>query len=172
MAAIEIRGFEGLVRDTERFSKDIARKALLAAENAAAEVVRLELVRVAPRGKRVRRRKSRGWLRIAQSIIIYEARAVARGVLSGVGRRRLLVGPSKYAPHAFWREKGWTSAGPRRRARRATQTTHSQSGVTGGKRVRARPWAKPAAERIEPAAFEAGSKAFRDVVEMETRKLG
>ncbi len=167
MPGIEIRGFEELRRNAERFSKSIAANALRAAEDAAALVVKAGMEHAAPRGSHVRRRN--GFIRIAKSIIIYEARALRS--LTESGNRRLLVGPSSKAPHAFWLEKGWLAMGRRRRARIATATTHSQSGTPGGKRIAGRPWAAAAAHGIEAEAFEAGSKAFQAVVERETGSL-
>ncbi len=71
MAGIEIRGFEELRRNTDRLGKTIAEEAVLAAENAAAEVIRKAVEAAAPRKTG----------QLAASVIVYES--VDRKALTG-----------------------------------------------------------------------------------------
>lgn len=83
MAGIEIKGFEELRRNTEHICKDVLDRAIQAAEDAAAEVIRQAVEASAPRRTG----------QLAGSVIVYES--VDRKALAGSGRKRLLVGPEK-----------------------------------------------------------------------------
>jgi hypothetical protein len=78
MTGIEIKGFEELRRNTEHLEK-----AIIAAEDAAAAVLRAAVESAAPR--------KTGQLEM--SVRIFESRD--RKALSGSTRRRLLIGPEK-----------------------------------------------------------------------------
>ncbi len=83
MAGIEIQGFEELRRNTDHICKDVLDRAIQAAEDAAAQVIRQAVESSAPRRTG----------QLAKSIIVYES--VNRKALTGSARRRLLVGPEK-----------------------------------------------------------------------------
>jgi hypothetical protein len=120
MSGIEMKVFDQLRRDAERFGKAVADEALKAAEDAAAQVVKQAVETAAPRRTG----------QLASSVKIFES--MDRAALSGQARRRLLVGPEKRKGfYGFFLEKGWIwSKGRRKRA--ATGNTHSQSGPTEG----------------------------------------
>jgi HK97 gp10 family phage protein len=83
VAGIEIKGFEELRSNTEHICKEVLDRAVKAAEDAAAEVVKKAAEASAPRltGQ------------LASNIIVYES--IDRKALAGSGRKRLLVGPEK-----------------------------------------------------------------------------
>ena len=83
MAGIEIQGFEALRRNTEHICKDIVDRAIQAAEDAAAQVIRRAVEASAPRRTG----------QLARSVIVYKS--VTRKALTGSARRRRLVGPEK-----------------------------------------------------------------------------
>ena len=83
MAGIEMKGFEDLKRDIERFSKIVQDEALTAAEEAAASAVVKIVEAAAPR--------KTGDL--AGSVKIVESRD--RQQMTGNPRKRLLIGPTK-----------------------------------------------------------------------------
>ena len=83
MAGIEIKGFEELRRNTEHICKEVLDRAIQAAEDAAAQVIRRAVEASAPRRTG----------QLAGSVIVYES--VDRKALAGSGRKRLLVGPEK-----------------------------------------------------------------------------
>ena len=157
MAGIEIRGFEELKRNAEKFGKAVAEEALLAAENAAAAAVKRAVEAAAPRKTG----------QLAGSVIVYES--LDSKALTGSPRRRLLVGPAKKKGYyGFFLEKGWISTGRARRARKATETTHSQRGISGGRAVPPNPWFSSAAVAVESEALKAGTAAFNAVIEKIT----
>jgi hypothetical protein len=86
MPGIEITGFEELRRNTDHVCKDVLDRAIRAAEDAAAEVIKKAVEASAPRltGQ------------LASNIIVYES--VDRKALAGSGRKRLLVGPRRTSP--------------------------------------------------------------------------
>jgi HK97 gp10 family phage protein len=83
MAGIEIQGFEELRRNTEHICKEVLDRAIKAAEDAAAEVIKKAVEASAPRKTG----------QLAGNIIVYES--IDRKALTGSGRKRLLVGPEK-----------------------------------------------------------------------------
>jgi HK97 gp10 family phage protein len=83
LAGIEIKGFEELRRNTDHICKNILDRAIQAAEDAAAQVIRQAVEASAPHQTG----------RLARSVIVYES--VNRKALTGSARRRLLVGPEK-----------------------------------------------------------------------------
>jgi HK97 gp10 family phage protein len=83
VAGIEIRGSEELRRNTDHICKDVLDRAIKAAEDAAAEVIRKAVESSAPRRTG----------QLAGNIIVYES--VDRKALTGSGGKRLLVGPEK-----------------------------------------------------------------------------
>ena len=83
MAGIEIKGFEELRRNTEHICKEVLDRAINAAEDAAAQVIRQAVEASSPRRTG----------QLARSIIVYES--VDRKALAGSARKRLLVGPEK-----------------------------------------------------------------------------
>jgi hypothetical protein len=160
MAGVEIKGFEELVRNCNYLSKEVLEKALKAAEDAAAEVVRQAVESAAPRKTG----------QLADSINVFEG--IDRTALSGSQRRRLLVGPAKKKGYyGFFLEKGWTwSKGRRRRV--ATGNTHSQSGPTeGSHRISPHPWF-PDQSVVVAKAYAAGEAAFMAVIEVALNGMG
>lgn len=159
MAGVEIKGFQELVRNCNYLSKVVLEKALQAAEDAAAQVVRQAVESPAPRKTG----------QLAESIDVFEG--IDRTALSGSPRRRLLIGPGKKRGYyGFFLEKGWTwSKSWRRRA--ATGNTHSQSGPTeGSHHIPPHAWFPDAAE-IEGRAQAAGEAAFMAVIEAELSRI-
>jgi hypothetical protein len=155
MAGVEIRGFQELVRNCNYLSKEVLERALQAAEDAAAQVVRQAVESAAPRKTGP----------LAESINVFEG--IDRKALSGSPRRRLLVGPGKKKGfYGFFLQKGWIwSKGRRKRA--ATRNTHSQSGPTeGSHRIAPHPWF-PDQAVVEAKAYAAGEAAFMAVIELE-----
>lgn len=158
MAGTEIKGFEDLKRNVDHIRKDILERALIAAENAAAEVIKRAVEAAAPRKTG----------QLARSVITYES--IDRKALSGSARKRLLIGPGKKKGfYGFFLEKGWRAGGPRRLARKASGNTHSQSGSESFRNVPAPhpDWFSAAAKAAEAEAYEAGVKAFQDILEKE-----
>ncbi len=159
MAGVEIKGFQDLVRNCNYLSKDVLEKALQAAEDAAAQVVKEAVESAAPR-------KSG---QLAGSVKVFEG--IDRKALSGSPRRRLLIGPGKKKGfYGFFLQKGWIwSKGPRKRA--ASGNTHNQSGPTeGSHRIPPHPWFPNPAE-VEGRAYAAGEAAFRAVIEAELSRM-
>jgi hypothetical protein len=160
MAGVELKGFGELVRNCNHFSKNILEKALRAAEDAAAKVIKEAVEAAAPRKTG----------QLAQSTGVFEG--IDRKTLTGSPRRRLLVGPGKKKGfYGFFLQKGWIwSKGRRRRA--ATGNTHSQSGPTeGSHRIPPHPWFPNQAD-VEARAFEVGQSAFEAVINAEIRRMG
>jgi len=81
VAGIEIKGFEELRRNTENICRNVLDRAIQAAEDAAAQVMRQAVEDSAPRHTG----------QLAKSVIVYES--VNRKALTGSARRRPLVGP-------------------------------------------------------------------------------
>jgi hypothetical protein len=153
MAGVEIKGFQELIRNCNYLSKDVLERALQAAEDAAAQVVRQAVESAAPRKTG----------QLAGSVNVFEG--IDRKALSGSPRRRLLIGPGKKKGfYGFFLQKGWIwSKGRRKRA--ATGNTHSQSGPTkGSHRIPPHPWFPNSAE-VETRARAAGEAAFMAVIE-------
>lgn len=124
-------------------------EAVPAAENAAAVVYRDAARAAAPRRSG----------QLASSIAVIEGRPLR--TLMGDTRRRLFVGPEKKKGYyGYFIEKGYTATGGRRRRRPATETTHGQKGVTGGRKIVGRPWFDPAMRSADAAATEAAESAF------------
>ena len=152
MAGVRIRGFEELVRNTERLTQVIAVDAINAAEDAAADVVR-EAVAAAAAG--VNRRTGR----LAASVGVFEGKD--KSSLTGSQRRWVLIGPGKKKGfYGFFLEEGWTW---RRNARQRKGAETRQ--------VEARPWF-PDPASLEKAAWDAGVRAFEDVVARELGRMG
>jgi len=159
MAGVEIKGFEELVRNCSYLSKTVLEKALQAAEDAAAAVVKQAVESAAPRKTG----------QLAESIAVFEG--IDRTALSGSQRRRLLIGPGKKKGYyGFFLEKGWTwSKGRKKRA--ASGNTHSQSGPTeGSHRIPPHPWF-PDQSVVEAKAYAAGEAAFMAIVEAELNRM-
>jgi hypothetical protein len=159
MAGVEIKGFQELVRNCTHLSKEVLEKALQAAEDAAAQVVRQAVESAAPRKTG----------QLAGSVDVFEG--IDRKALTGSPRRRLLIGPGKKKGfYGFFLQKGWIwSKGRRKRA--ATRKTHSQSGPTeGSHRIPPRPWFPDPAE-VEARARAAGEAAFMAVIEAELSRM-
>lgn len=159
MAGVEIKGFQELVRNCNYLAKEVLEKALQAAEDAAAQVVRQAVESAAPRKTG----------QLAESIAVFEG--IDRTAIAGSPRRRLLVGPGKKnGYYGFFLQKGWIwSKGRRKRA--ATGNTHSQSGPTeGSHRIPPHPWFPNPAE-VEARAQSAGEAAFMAVIESELSRL-
>jgi hypothetical protein len=171
MAGIEMKGFEDLKRDIERFSKVVQVEALTAAEEAAANAVVKIVEAAAPR--------KTGDL--ADSVKIVESRD--RQQMTGNSRRRLLIGPTKRKGYyGFFLDKGWRHpVGPRARlatrsgkvfltgrlARPVSGNTHSQRGVSGYRTVAPSYWFTKLAPAMESAARSAGEKAFASRIQQE-----
>jgi hypothetical protein len=159
MAGVEIKGFQELVRNCNYFSKEVLEKALQAAEDAAAQVVRQAVEAAAPRKTG----------QLAESVAVFESSD--RKVLTGSPRRRLLVGPGKKKGfYGFFVQKGWIwSKGRRKRV--ASGNTHSQSGPTeGSHRIPPHPWFPNSAE-VEARAQSAGEAAFVAVIDAELSRM-
>jgi hypothetical protein len=159
MAGIEMKGFEDLKRDVERFSKIVQEEALNAAEEAAANAVVRIVEAAAPR--------KTGDL--AGSVQIVESHY--RQQLTGNSRRRLLIGPTKKKGfYGFFLQKGWIWSKGRRK-RTATGNTHSQSGPTEGSHsIPPHQWF-PDPAGVEAKARAAGEAAFRASIESELCKF-
>jgi len=161
MAGIKVTGLEQLRARTAALSKMAAEEALIAAENAAASLIRDSQRTAAPVGPTGKLRRS---------IRIFKGRVkslVAGGRTTAVAR--ILIGPEKKTGYyGFFREKGrkgflvkakkakmlhWTKDGRDIFARRARVGPQP-----------ARPWAAPATAGIEQAAFEAGTAAFDAII--------
>ena len=152
MAGVEIKGFQELVRNCNYLSRGVLEKALQAAEDAAAQVVRQSVESSAPRKTG----------QLARSVDVFEG--VDRKALTGSSRRRLLFGPGKKKGfYGFFLQKGWIwSKGRRKRA--ASGNTHSQSGRTeGSHRIPPHTWFPDPAE-VEARARAAGEAAFMAVL--------
>ena len=159
MAGVEIKGFQELVRDCNHLSKDVLEKALQAAEDAAAQVVRQSVESSAPRKTG----------QLARSVDVFEG--VDRKALTGSPRRRFLIGPGKKKGfYGFFLQKGWIwSKGRRKRA--ASGNTHSQSGRTeGSHRIPPHTWFPDPAE-VEARARAAGEAAFMAVIGAELSRM-
>jgi hypothetical protein len=159
MAGVELKGFQELVRNCNYFSKEVLEKALQAAEDAAAQVVKRAVKAAAPRRTG----------QLVDSIDIFES--ADRKALSGLPRRRLLIGPGKKKGfYGFFLQKGWIwSKGRRKRA--ASRNTHSQSGPTeGSHRIPPHPWF-PNQSEVEAKAYAAGEAAFMAVIEAELNRM-
>jgi hypothetical protein len=160
MAGVEIKGFQELVSNCNYLSKDVLERALQAAEDAAAQVVRQAVELAAPRKTG----------QLAGSVNIFES--TDRKVLTGSPRRRLLIGPGKKQGfYGFFLQKGWIwSKGRRRRA--ASGITHGQSGPTEGNyRIPPHPWFPNPAE-VEARAQAAGEAAFMAFIEAKLSRIG
>ena len=112
MAGIGIKGFQEIVQNCNYLSKEVLEKALQAAEDAAAQVVRQAVESAAP-GKTGQ---------LAGSVKVFES--TDRKILTGSPRRRLLVGPDKKKGfYGFFLQKGWIWSKGRRK-RTAAGNTH------------------------------------------------
>jgi hypothetical protein len=153
MAGIEMKGFEELKRNVEALSKIVQDEAIKAAENAAAQVAKAAVEAAAPRDTG----------QLASSVQMFESRD--RKALTGQTRRRLLIGPEKKKGfYGFFLQKGWIWSKGRRK-RSATGNTHSQSGpTTGSHRISPHRWF-PDPARVEAQAYEAGQRAFEQIIE-------
>jgi hypothetical protein len=140
MSGIEMKGFEQLRRDAERFGKAVADEALKAAEDAAAEAAKSVIESAAPR-------KSG---QLAGSVSIVESHD--KSALTGETRRRLLVGPTKKKGfYGFFLDKGWRHAG--RAGRKGTK-------AGAGRSIPATHWFSNTMKSAEPKAQAAGEQAF------------
>jgi hypothetical protein len=160
MAGVEIKGFQELVRNCNYLAKEVLEKALQAAEDAAAQVVRQAVESAAPRKTG----------QLAESVAVFEG--IDRTAIAGSPRRRLLIGPGKKKGYyGFFLQKGWVwSKGRRKRA--ASGNTHSQSGPTEGiHRIPPHPWF-PDQSVVEAKAYAAGEAAFVASIEAELRRMG
>jgi hypothetical protein len=171
MAGIEMKGFEDLRRDIDKFSKVVQDEALNAADEAAANAVVKIMEAAAPR--------KTGDL--AGSVKVVESHD--RQQLTGNTRRRLLIGPTKKKGYyGFFLDKGWQHpVGPRvtlstrrgrvfttcRLARSASGNTHSQRGVSGYKTIPPGYWFTKLSPAMESAARSAGEKAFSSRIQQE-----
>ena len=145
MAGIEADEFNALAKLLRATSAE----AVPVAEDAAAQVYLQAAKSAAPRRTG----------QLQQSIKVIEGKP--RRTLMGDTRNRLFVGPEKKKGYyGYFVEKGWTATGPKRRKRGATMTTHSQSGVTGGRKIPGRPWFEPAVRSADAQAVQAAEAAF------------
>jgi hypothetical protein len=157
MASGSIQGFDQLVKNTEHISNIVLEHALKAAEDAAAAVLKQAFIEASPHktGK------------LSRSALIYES--VDRKALTGTTRRRLLVGPGKKSGYyGYFLSRGWKTAGSRRIKRTKSGNTHSQSGTYTRREVKAPypNWEQRVAAK-EQEAFEAGVRAFQEVISSE-----
>lgn len=136
-----MKGFDELRRNVDHIRKDVLDRAVKAAEDAAAEVIKKAVETAAPRDSG----------QLAGSIVTYES--IDRKALTGSARRRLLVGPGKKKGfYGFFLSRGW------RTGTRTKSAPHPD-------------WLASAARSAEAAAYEAGVKAFIDVVEQRAPDL-
>ncbi len=174
MAGITVKGFAELKAKSQQIEM-ITEKALEAAEQAGAEIIR-DMIEAAAPVKKTWGKRPVGQLK--RSIIIKRGRETA---LTTTGERkipvRLLIGPAKKQGfYGYFVEKGHRLVSRRgkgsknRIARKyGQQKGHAQTGVEAAeRRVPAHPWF-PASGRIEAASQEAGIKAFDEVLQ---KKLG
>lgn len=154
---MKVVGLEELKRDLLKISQFVHDQVLPDAVMAAAEVIRTEIERRAPRRT--------GYL--AEHIKIAKTKSRNISGAEIVGAR---VGPDMKDPYyALFVEYGYRAMGRAgRRARSATGATHSQSGVLGGTKVPARPFVRPAVDSAGEAALEAA----RRVVEDKLKSMG
>lgn len=98
VSGVEIKEFEELKWNAERFGKAIAEEAVTAAQDAAARGIKSAVESAAPR-------KSG---RLASSVRVFEG--VDRKELTGSIRRRLLIGPEKRKGcYGYFVDVGWHS---------------------------------------------------------------
>jgi hypothetical protein len=154
-----MKGFEDLKRNVEQFSKVVQDEAVKAAEDAAAQVVKLAVEAAAPRDTG----------QLASSVQVFESQD--RKALTGHTRRRLLVGPEKKKGfYGFFLQKGWIWSKGRRK-RKATKNTHSQSGpTTGSHRIPPHRWF-PDPAQVEAQAYEAGQSAFQEAINAKNQEV-
>ncbi|MFA5388063.1 MAG: HK97 gp10 family phage protein [Candidatus Paceibacterota bacterium] len=160
----KVEGLEEFERTLNEFARVMGIDALREAEDAAANAV----VRV------IQSNTPRQSGDLANAIEIVES--TDRRALSKGARRRLLVGPNKKMGfHGFWVDQGWKHPkGPRqvkstRRGRqfttgrlaRANGRAHSQQGVSGYVKVRARYWFTKLAPQMQSAARTAGTRVLQ-----------
>lgn len=163
MAGIEIEGFEELRRNIDRICGPIVDRAIRAAQDAAARVIKAALEASAPRKTG----------RLARSIIIYEGRD--RNALTQSSRRRILVGPDKkkgfYGYFYDAGRRGFALKAKKAKALRWGQgadlryAKHAQVGSQP-----ARAWFETVAATTESQAHDAGVAAFQAVIDKELGK--
>ena len=156
MAESEIEAFAAL----RNLLAAVSTEAVAAADQAAAEVYLRAAIAAAPVATRNDASHPPGQLRESIEIVGSDKTKLLSSMQGDV-TRRIFVGPTKKKGfYGYFVERGWTATGPKRRARAATNTTHSQRGVSGGSKIEARPWFDPAIEGAESAAMEAAQNAF------------
>lgn len=157
MARYDVPEFEAL----RKLLESTAAIAVPAAENAAAEVYREAISAAAPRRTG----------QLSRSVKVFEGKN--RGALTQeFERRRLLVGPEKKKGfYGYFVEKGWTATGSRRKGRTATKTTHSQRGVSGGRKISGRPWFGQAVKSADSRALQAAEEAFNNKLNQLAAKV-
>lgn len=164
MAQIEIEAFQSLIKLLEATSAE----AIPAAQNAAAQVYQQAARSAAPVetsgnpfGKN-RNVTPKHPGQLLESVKIIQGREIKKLAMGkGQPLRRLFVGPEKKKGfYGYFLEHGWTATGPKRRERTATKNTHSQKGVSGGRRIQRPPWFEPAIKSSDSAAVSAAETAF------------
>lgn len=150
MAGVEFRGLDQLQRDFQALEKKIAEEAVIAGEDAAAEVFKAAIESAAPRKTG----------QLESSISIVESKE--RRKITGSARRGLFVGPEKKKGfYGYFIDRGYTAMGRAgRKVRKAKGTTHSQRGAAGGKHISGTGWFSRAAAGAMDTARRAYEAAF------------
>ena len=156
MAEVEIEAFSAL----HRLLAAVSNEAVAAADEAAAQVFLAAARSAAPVTSAVHPGHPPGQLQRSVAIV-RSANTKMLSSMQGNVAPRIFVGPTKKAGfYGYFVERGWTATGPKRRERAATNTTHSQKGVTGGHKIEGRPWFDPAIQGAQQQAAEAAQAAF------------
>jgi hypothetical protein len=155
MAGIEMQGMDQLKQNVANLQKMIADEALVAAQDAAAQVIKEAVEEAAPRRTG----------QLASSVKIFKV--INRKALMGSNRMGTLVGPDKKKGfYGYFVDKGWLAGGPHRRKRASTATTHSQSGSTEGRhKIAGTKWFDNLTTTVTDRAYEAGEKAIADKIQ-------
>jgi hypothetical protein len=162
MAEVEIKDFNDLVK----LLKGASAEAVPAAVDAAAAVY-LEAARAAAPVSQARQQFKNlpahpsGQLRASIKVIGGRQTRLLSSAQGNIARR-VFVGPEKKTGYyGYLVEKGYTAmGGAGRKARKAKGGTHSQRGVSAGRKIRGRAWFEPAIKAADSAALRAAQDAF------------
>lgn len=175
MAGVEFKGIDELGRKFNSLERDVRDDALTSGMWAAARVFYDALKAAAPvmrgQAKSFSKLPQRAIGQLRNSITISRGRPTKDLTSQTISVGRLLVGPDKKTGfYGYFLEKGWkrsTTFSSKRIKRAATQTTHSQSGVTQYKDIPAPypDWSKNAIVQAMGAAQKALEDQFNRKLE-------
>lgn len=162
-----MKGFDQFKRDVKQFSERVQEEAVDVGVWAAARASK-EIIEAAAQGVH----KVSGSLGNSVKIIAYKNRGLTGSKFSD----KLQIGPERKSGfQGFFVDRGWKHpTGPRknvqtrrgrsfvtgRRARTASGNTHSQSGVSGSKKIEGTHWFTKVIPQVETAAEKAGNEAI------------